>query len=75
MPKENAHIYEQWGDDRVARDLGLAFHEVGMEEYEEWQKRGFKANAEDFDNMSNQEKDRLMELMAGSALRKGSKRR
>ena len=67
-------IHEDAWDDRVARDLGIAYHEVGMEEYEEWQKKGFKAKKEDFD-LSKDDQDRLMDLTSGSALRKGSKRR
>lgn len=67
-------IHEQAWDDRVARDLGIAFHEIGMEEYEEWQRKGFKAKKEDFD-LNEKERARLMDLMGGSALRKGSKQR
>lgn len=62
-------------DDRVARDLGIAYHEVGMEEYEEWQKRGFHAEPGEFENPSQEETDRLVRLVTGSALRKGSKHR
>ena len=62
-------------DDRVARDLGIAYHEVGMEEYEEWQRRGFHAEPGEFQNPSQKEKDRLMRLSTGCALRKGSKHR
>lgn len=65
---------EAW-DDRVARDLGIAYHEVGIEEYEEWHKRGFHADPKDFENPSEEEKARLSKLMTGSALRKGSKHR
>ena len=77
LPKEKADriTYETIWDDRVAKDLGIAFHTVGMEEYEEWQNRGFKANPEDFENISKEEDDRLNELQAGCALRKGSKHR
>ncbi|KAI4246090.1 MAG: hypothetical protein LQ352_006449 [Teloschistes flavicans] len=32
--------------DRVAKDLGKAFHEVGVEEYKEWVEKGFKCVAE-----------------------------
>ena len=28
-------------DDRIARDLGTPYHEVGMDEYKEWKKKGF----------------------------------
>jgi hypothetical protein len=62
-------------DDRVARDLGIPFHEVGMEEYETWKQRGFKVEPGEFENPSEEELDRVMQLMIGSALRKGSKQR
>ena len=65
---------EAW-DDRVARDLGIAYHEVGVDEYEEWHKRGFHADPKDFENISEEDKARLMKLMTGCALRKGSKHR
>ena len=45
-----------------------------MEEYEEWQRRGFKAEKEEFD-LSEKERNRLMDLTNGCALRKGSKHR
>ena len=59
---------EAW-DDRVARDLGTAYHEVGLEQYELWQKKGFGIKKEDID-LSKNEKDRLMNFMGGSALRR-----
>ncbi|MCJ1463264.1 hypothetical protein MMC07_001870 [Pseudocyphellaria aurata] len=62
-------------DDRVARDLGIAYHEVGVEEYEEWQKKGFHVEAGEFENPSQEEQDRIHKLMVGCALRKGSKHR
>ena len=66
----------QW-DDRVARDLGIGYHEVGMQEYEEWMKKGFKVEdgGKEFKNPSKEENERLMALMTGCALRKGSKHR
>ena len=73
VPGDNG-IREQAWDDRVARDLGSAYHEVGMEEYEEWQKKGFKAKKGDFD-LSKKEQDRRMDLTSGCALRMGSKHR
>ena len=62
-------------DDKVARDLGIAYHEVGIEEYEEWYHRGFrrKKGELELENLSNEEIKRLDKLVAGSALRKGSK--
>ena len=71
---DDNEIREEAWDDRLARDLGIAYHEVGMEEYEEWQKKGFTAKKEEFD-LSEKERKRLMDLMEGCALRKGSKHR
>ncbi|KAL8995213.1 MAG: hypothetical protein Q9169_005001 [Polycauliona sp. 2 TL-2023] len=62
-------------DDRVARDLGKAFHEVGIEEYEEWAMKGFKIQDGEFENPSEEEEARLLKLRSGCALRKGSKHR
>lgn len=62
-------------EDRVAKDLGIAYHEVGMEEYEEWKKKGFHAEASEFENRSEEDRNRLIKLMEGSSFRKGSKRR
>ena len=73
-PEKLSGSAENHLDDRVARDLGLAFHEVGMEEFEKWHRRGFKVDYEDLVNVSQEEKDRVLKLMTGSALRKGSKR-
>ena len=73
-PEEFSNIAENHLDDRIARDLGLAFHEVGMEEFEEWNRRGFKVDYKDLTNVSQEETDRVYRLMVGSALRKGSKK-
>ena len=64
-------------DDKVARDLGKAYHEVGVEEYEEWKKRGFKIKEGELDleNIPEEEKARISRVATGSALRKGSKHR
>lgn len=62
-------------DDKVARDLGIAYHEVGFEEYEEWHKRGFRRDKGELENLDEDEKERLQRLMVGCALRKGSKKR
>ena len=75
FPLDKTNMWEVAWDDRVARDLGIAYHEVGIEEYEEWHKRGFHADRADFEKISEEEKARLMKVMTGSALRKGSKRR
>lgn len=75
LSEEKCQQQETAWDDRVARDLGMAFHEVGVEEYEEWQKRGFHADPGDFENLSEEEKKRLDKIQVGCALRKGSKHR
>ena len=64
-------------DDKVARDLGIAYHLVGMEEYEEWKRRGFNVKEGELEggNMEEEERERIERLAAGSALRKGSKHR
>lgn len=62
-------------DDKVARDLGIAYHEVGIEEYEEWHKRGFRRKEGELENLDDEERKRLDKLVTGCALRKGSKHR
>ena len=64
-------------DDKVARDLGIAYHLVGMEEYEEWKKRGFSVKEGELEreNIPEEERERISRLATGSALRKGSKHR
>ena len=74
-PKKAAPISEDYWDDRVAKYLGLAFREVGMEVYEEWQRRGFTVEPGELEDPSKEERDRAMKLVEGSALRKGSKHR
>lgn len=59
----------------MARDLGIAFHEVGMEEFEEWKEKGFSGRPTEYKDLGKKEQDRLMGLMTGSAMRKGSRRR
>lgn len=69
---DDGKICEEAWDDRVARDWGIVYHEVRMEEYEERQKKGFKAKKR---KISKKAPERLMDLMSGSALGKGSKHR
>ena len=63
--------------DKVARDLEIAYHLVGMEEYEEWKKRGFSVKEGELEreNITAEEEERITRLATGSALRKGSKHR
>jgi hypothetical protein len=58
--------------DRVARDLGVPYHKVGMEHYARWSASGFKADPDEFKvgNISEDEGKRLLNLACGSALRK-----
>ncbi|OJD38773.1 nardilysin isoform 2 [Diplodia corticola] len=59
-------------EDRVSKDLGVPFHEVGLEEFEEWERRGFqKAKAGEYMKYSNEQMERVSNLASGSALRKG----
>lgn len=62
-------------DGRVARDLGKAFHEVGVEEYEKWAAKGFEVQEGEFVDLGKEEEKRLLRVQTGSALRKGSKSR
>lgn len=67
--KVSFDVERAW-DDRVSRDLGIPFHKVGAEQFEEWEKKGFKANPRDFENLGKEEEERLDFLQAGCALRK-----
>ena len=62
---------------KVARDLGIAYHLVGMEEFEEWGRRGFSVREGELEreNMEEEERERIERLASGSALRIGSKHR
>ena len=75
ISEETGPTQETAWDDRIARDMGMAFHEVGIEEFEEWKKRGFHADPGDFESLPEEEKKRLSKLREGCALRKGSKHR
>ena len=63
--------------DKVARDLGIAYHLVGMEEFEEWKRRGFSVREGEVvgESMEEEERERISRLASGSALRVGSKHR
>lgn len=58
--------------ERVARDLGVMWHQVGILQYREWKGLGFKIDPEEFrvENISEEERKRLLDLSCGSALRK-----
>lgn len=46
-----------------------------MEEFEEWKEKGFSGRPTEYKDLGKKEQDRLMGLMTGSAMRKGSRRR
>ena len=56
--------------DRVARDLGMPYHKVGVEHFEEWKSKGFKVKKNEFENLSKEELERVDEQMTGSVFRK-----
>lgn len=56
--------------DQVARDLDIPYHTVGIAEYEEWGRRGFKMDPKLWhEKPSEEESERLLALMTGSAFR------
>ncbi len=64
-------LYMPQADDRVARDLDIPYHTVGLSAYEEWQRRGFHLEVgEMVERPSKVEMDRIGAIMAGSAFRK-----
>ncbi|KAJ9294035.1 hypothetical protein DTO271G3_7163 [Paecilomyces variotii] len=69
--KRSAMTLMLWTD-RVARDLGIPYHKVEMEHFEEWHAKGFRANGDEFiaTNVSQEERDRVTDLATGSAFRK-----
>lgn len=59
--------------DRVSKDLGVLYHQVGLEEFEEWDRRGFeKAKKGEYRKFSKEQDERMSQIMTGSAMRKGS---
>lgn len=56
--------------DQVARDLDIPYHTVGMPEYEEWNRRGFRMDPKLWqERPSSEEMERLFALMTGCAFR------
>lgn len=69
---ENPHLADNgpWKD-RVSKDLGVPWHKVGVKEFEQWDKKGFtKARKGDYENLSVEEKARMLRLLSGASLRK-----
>lgn len=64
--------HDMWRD-KVSRDLGVAFHKVSVEHFEQWEREGFpKARREDYvyEEKSEGFKERLMRFMEGGYFRK-----
>jgi len=63
---------EAWSwQDRVSKDLNVPWHKIGVAEFEEWEKRGFKkARKGEYENFSKEEREREMRLLDGASLRK-----
>lgn len=57
--------------DRVSKDLNIPFHKIGVEEFEEWEKKGFKkARKGEYENFSKAEEERITRLISSASLRK-----
>lgn len=58
--------------DRVARDLDVPYHRVGLEHYKSWKALGFSVDPQTFkpENISEPENERILRLATGSAFRK-----
>ena len=71
-PKDNVSglTLSAWKD-RVARELGIPYHKVEMKHYEILAERGFVGKEGEFEaeNISQEERDRLLKLSTGSAFR------
>ena len=57
--------------DRVSRDLGVPYHMIEMGHFEEWRRKGFKADPVEFEakNISEADDIRIWNLTLGSAFR------
>ncbi|TVY82924.1 hypothetical protein LSUE1_G002266 [Lachnellula suecica] len=57
--------------DRVSKDLNVPWHKVGVPQFEEWEKKGFKkARRGEYENFSEEDRERQMRLLSGASLRK-----
>lgn len=64
---EYAHFWK----DRVSKDLNVPWHKIGVKEFEEWEKRGFKkAKKGGYQEFGEEDHDRHMRLLEGASLRK-----
>lgn len=55
--------------DRVSRDLGIPYHMVEMEDFEEWYAKGFRAEPGEFKNIPQSEQERITALETGCVFR------
>jgi len=70
-PAESQHAYNGYWKDRVSKDLNVPWHRVGVKEFEEWEKRGFKkARKGEYENPTIEERARMLRLLSGASLRK-----
>lgn len=58
--------------DRVSKDLGIMWHEVGLSQVQEWERKGYtKAKNGEYREFSEEYKQRMMDFMSGASLRSG----
>lgn len=70
MPPNHIIVVDLWKD-RVSKDLWVPFHKVGLDEFKEWEAKGFvKAKKGEYSEVSKQQSERFMGLSMGSRLRK-----
>jgi hypothetical protein len=68
--KSSPMNWSAW-QDRIARDLDIPYHTVKIAEFEEWHRRGYRAEPGEMENrFSEEENNRLNRLSGGSAFRK-----
>jgi hypothetical protein len=61
---------DHWKD-RVSKDLNVPWHRIGLEYFEEWEKRGFrKARRGEYAIFSEEQRKRMGKMHEGCALRK-----
>lgn len=69
------HTLEGPMKDCVSKDLRVLWHEVGVEHFQEWEKKGFKkAQKGEYQKFNAEYNERLLDFMTGSALRVGPRR-
>ena len=70
-PGDKFDTNEQYWRDRVSKDLDVPWHKVDSKSFEEWEKRGFeKQNADDWREITAEDRKRMMRMLTGASLRK-----